>query len=533
VCTSEEAENGGVLTGYVELSGDGVLIKEHATIGIDQATGQMTLHVRELPELPFSELKLKVRGGPRAPLENPQTCGAASTSSVFTAWSAGARETFSPANASFNVDGNGAGGACPATWPFSPGFTGGSVAPTAGGFTAFSTTLTRQDREQNVTGLSVRPPLGLLAMLSSVTPCGEPQAANGECPAASLIGHDTAGAGSGPEPFYVTGNVYLTGPYKGAPFGLSVVTAAAAGPFNLGNVVVRATINVNPATAAVTIASDPIPQSKLGVALRLKALNVTIDRPGFVLNPTNCSQQQVTATTTGSQGTTSTISTPFAVAGCTSLPFKPVLKVSTPGKASKRNGAGLSVSFTATPGQANIKSAKVSLPKQLPSRLATLQKACVDSVFKVNPASCPAGSVVGKAILHTPILKSTMTGPIFIVSHGGAAFPDLVMVLQGEGVTIELDGNTDIKHGITTSTFKAVPDAPFTSFTATFPQGPHSILATFLPAKAKYDLCGQNLTMPTVITGQNNLVVSKTTKIAVSGCKRPKPKHTKAKHKKH
>jgi hypothetical protein len=530
-CAGEDAENGTLFTGYVELSGDGVLIKEHATIGVSQLTGQMTLKLRELPEFPFNEIKIHVHGGPRAPLATPQTCGPATTSAVFTPWSSmNSTEVFSPEPSTFTVDANGAGGACPATWPFSPGFTGGSVVTTAGAFTHFTTTLRRGDREQNATRLSVTPPLGLLAMLSSVSPCPEPQASTGDCPESSLVGHGTAGAGSGTEPFYVTGKVYLTGPYKGAAFGLDVVTPAVAGPFNLGEILVRATINVNPSTAQVTITSDPIPQSRLGIPLRLKALNVTIDRDGFVFNPTNCTQQHLTGTATGDQGATAALSVPFAVTGCASLPLKPVLKVATPGKASKQSGAGLSVTFTSTPGQANIAKVKVDIPRQLPSRLATLQKACTDTVFNQNPAGCPVASVVGSAVLHTPVLKAALTGPIYLVSHGGAAFPDLVIVLQGEGITIELDGTTDIKHGITSETFNAVPDAPFTSFTATFPQGPHSILATNLPAKAKYNLCGQKLNMPTRITGQNNAVISRTTKIAITGCKKPKAtKHTKTK----
>jgi hypothetical protein len=533
-CTGADAEDGVLFSGYVELSGDGVLIKEHANIAVNQANGQMTLKLRELPEFPFNELKFHVEGGPRAPLATPQTCGPAATNSVFTPWSSD--ETFSPQPSSFTVDANAAGGACPSTWPFAPGFTGGSLSKAAGGFTSFTTTLTRQDREQNVTGLAVKPPLGLLAMLSSVTPCPEPQAAAGECPESSLIGHDTAGAGAGPAPLYVTGRVYLTGPYKGAPFGLDVVTPAAGGPFNLGNIVVRATINVNPSTAQVTIASDPIPQFRLGVPLRLKALNVTIDREHFALNPTNCSQLQYTATATGNEGAIAGLSVPFAVTGCAGLKFKPRFTVSTGAKASKASGASLHVKVTSAGGpqpgggEANIAKVKVNLPLQLPSRLSTLQKACVDSVFDANPGSCPAASVVGQATAVTPVLAHPLTGPAYLVSHAGAAFPDLEIVLQGEGITLMLDGNTQIKKGITSSIFRAVPDAPISSFDLVLPEGPHSVLATNLPAKAKQNLCGQTLNMPTVITGQNGAVVRQTTKIAITGC--PKQK-TKGKSKKH
>ncbi|HEX5853585.1 MAG TPA: hypothetical protein VFY36_10885 [Solirubrobacteraceae bacterium] len=530
-CTPQNAEDGSLFAGYAELSGEGVLIKERATISINQATGRVTLHLREAPEFPFSELKLNVHGGARAPVATPQTCGAATTTSVFTPWSS--PEAFSPSPSTFTVDADGLGSACPAAWPFGPGFAGGATNPAAGAFSPFTVTLTRQDREQNVTGLSVTPPLGLLAMLSSVTPCPEPQAASGACQDSSLIGHDTAAAGSGPSPLYVTGRVYLTGPYKGAPFGLAVVTPAVAGPFNLGNIVVRAKINVNPSTAAVTITSDPIPQSRLGVPLRLKILNVTADRPGFTFNPTNCSQLSLNGTATGDQGTSASLTTPVEVGGCRALPFGPVLKVSTPGRASKRNGAALSVAFTASPGQANVKKLKVNLPKQLPSRLATLQKACTDSVFNTNPAGCPAGSVIGSAVLHTPVLKSAMRGPIYLVSHGGAAFPDLVVVLQAEGVTVNLVGATNIKNGVTSETFRAIPDAPFASFTAKFPQGPHSILATNLPAKAKFNLCKQKLNMPTSIVGQNNAVVTKTTKITITGCGKHKHAKKTRKHQNH
>jgi len=525
-CIAQDAEDGTLLSGYAELSGNGVLIKERATIQVDQATGRITVHLKDISDFPFSELKLRVHGGQRAAVATPQVCGTATTTSSFTSWSSS--EPFAPTPSSFTVDADGAGGECPTTWPFSPGFTAGSINTTAGAVTGFTATLTRKDREQDPTSLTVAMPLGLVAMLSNVTPCPEPDAAAGTCPASSLIGHDTAGAGSGSEPYYVHGDVYLTGPYKGAPFGLSVVTPAAAGPFNLGNIVVRSTINVNPATAQVTVASDPIPQTRLGIPLRLKALNITVDRGNFVINPTNCSQQQVAATTTGDQGTTASLSSPFAVTGCVSLPSKPVLKVTLRGHGSKHDGADLTTALSSTSGQANIKSVKLDLPKQLPSRLATLQKACVDTVFNTNPAACPAGSTVGSVTVRTPILKSALTGPAILVSHGGAAFPDLVFVLQGEGVTIDLDGNTDIKHGVTSETFKSAPDAPFTSLIARFPQGPDSILGVNLPKKAKFSFCGEHLTLPLRITAQNNATTVKSIKATITGCK--PLKHHKARH---
>jgi hypothetical protein len=514
VCTAADAEDGSLFSGYVEVSGDGVLVKEPVSISVDQATGLVSVHLKDLADLPFSKLRLWVHGGQRAALATPQVCGAVSTVSSFTPWSG--EEPFAPSPSSFVVDADGAGGACPGSWPFAPGFTAGSVNTTAGGYTAFTTTLTRKDREQDPTGLTVNTPLGLTAMLSSVTQCPEPQAAAGDCPSSSLIGHDTAGAGSGSEPYYVHGRVYLTGPYKGAPFGLDVVTPAAAGPFNLGNIVVRATINVNPITAQVTIASDPIPQSRFGIPLRLKLLNITVDRENFVINPTNCTGQQVTASTTGDLGATSSLSSPFAVAGCTGLKFTPKFSVSTSAHTSKQNGASLHIRISYPPGslgtEAWLRSAKVELPKNLPSRLTTLQKACTAKQFESNPAGCPAESVIGHAIVHTEVLPVPLEGPAYFVSHGGEAFPNLIIVLQGYGVTVELVGDTLIKNGVTSSTFASTPDVPFESFELTLPQGKDSALA------ANGNLCQQNLLMPTAFTAQNGATLDQDIHIEVEGC---------------
>jgi len=238
----------------------------------------------------------------------------------------------------------------------------------------------------------------------------------------------------------------------------------------------------------------------------------------------------VNAAITSTEGASAGVSSRFQAANCANLPFKPSFTVSTQAKTSKANGASLDVKVGSSTGQANIAKVHVTLPKQLPARLTTLQKACVDTVFYANPAACPAASVVGTATAHTPVLANPLSGPAYLVSHGGVAFPDLVIVLQGEGITLLLDGNTNIKKGITTSTFNSVPDAPVSSFELKLPEGSHSVLATDIPAKAKSSMCGQALTMPTTITGQNGAVVTQTTKIGVSGC--PKAKKAKTKKKK-
>jgi hypothetical protein len=519
-CTQASATNGELYGLYLEVEGSGVILKLKGSGSANPVNGQLTASFTENPQLPFNDLKLHFNGGPRAPFANPAWCAAATTTSSLSAWSEGAGGTpLATPSSIFQVDFNGAGGACPSSMPFSPSLSAGTTSVAAGAFTPFTLTFTRGDRQQTLSQIAVTTPAGLLGMVSKVPQCPEAQANAGSCSAASQIGTTTVGSGPGSHPFYVSGQVYLTGPYKGAPFGLSIVVPANAGPFHLGNVIVRAAISVNPSTAVLSITSDPLPQIIDGVPLRLQSVNVTVNRPEFMLNPTDCTASSVSATLTGDQGARAGVTSPFDVGGCASLPFKPRFSASTAGKASKADGASLDVKIeSAGVGQANIAKVDLQLPTALPSRLSTLQKACLAAVFNANPAACEEDSVIGKATIHTPILKAPLTGPAYLVSHGGAAFPDVEFVLQGEGVTLILDGKTDIKNGITYSRFESAPDAPFTAFETELPTGPHSILAAYLPASAKYNLCGTSLAIPTIITAQNGKQMKQTTKIAVTGC---------------
>jgi hypothetical protein len=501
---------------YITAEADGALIKLAGHVVADPLTGQLTTTFDNTPQLPFGELKLDLFGGPRGSLATPQACGTFSTSTSLTPWSGTAPVSLS---SPFQISSGCVTG-------FSPSFLAGTRSPQAGASSPFTLTLSRGDQDQNLAGVAVTMPPGLLGTLKTVEPCPEPQAGQGACGPNSLIGHTTVGAGVGPNPFYVQGGrVFLTGPYNGGPFGLSIVVPAVAGPFNLGNVVVRSSIRVDPRTAQITVISDPLPQMinsieglRSGIPTDLRTVNVTIDRPGFTFNPTNCAPLSVTGTLTSAQSTRAAVSSPFQAANCATLPFKPTLTASTKGNASKANGAALFVKVTSAPGQANIAKTKLVLPLALPSRLTTIQKACVAAVFDANPSSCPEGSSIGRATVRTPVLKSSLTGPAYLVSHGGAAFPDVEFVLQGEGITLILDGQTDIKKGITTSTFNAVPDAPVTSFEATLPEGPHSALTSNVAQSKKFSLCGTKLVMPTTITGQNGAVIHQQTKIPVQGC---------------
>ncbi len=523
---------GSLLGIYIVVSDPqtGIVVKVPADVVLDPVTGQLRAIVQNSPQLPFEDLKLDFFGGSRAALVTPGSCGTFTTTSDLTPWSTPDIADASPSD-SFTIASGANGAACGSG--FAPGFSAGTVNNQAGAFSPFNVSIARGDQEQSLGGIAVTTPPGLLGILKGVERCGEPQASQGACGAGSLIGHASAAAGAGPDPFDVGGGqVFLTGPYKGAPFGLSIVVPAVAGPFNLGNVVVRSAIDVDPHTARISIASDPLPTILQGIPLLIKRVNVTVDRPGFMFNPTSCAPLSVDGTLTSAQGASAQVSSHFEAANCAVLPFKPSFKVSTQAATSKKGGASLDVKVGSSQGQANIGKVAVSLPKQLPSRLTTIQQACTEAAFAANPASCPAGSNIGIATATTPVLASPLTGPAYLVSHGGAAFPDLVVILQGEGVTLELVGSINIKHGVTSSAFDSVPDAPIGSFELKLPEGPHSALAAVLPAKAKRNLCGTSLTMPTTITGQNGAQVKQSTKIAVTGCTKAKKqakKHRKRK----
>ncbi len=504
----------------------GVLVILPGEVSLNQSSGQITATFANDPPLPFENAELHFFGGSRAPLSTPSRCGTYTTQATFTPWSGNP-----PVNASssFQIDGGCANGAL----PFSPGLAAGTTNVQAGAFTPLSTTITREDGSQSIRSVSLRTPPGFSAMIASVAPCAEAQADAGTCGAESLIGHTTVSVGVGGEPYNVTGQVFLTGPYEGAPFGLSIVTPAKAGPFNLGEVVVRAKLEVDRRTAQAIVTTDSegpyaIPRILDGIPLQIKRVNVTVDRPGFAFNPTDCDPLSLSGSVGSFEGQSAPVAVPFQVNGCSSLKFTPKFTVSTSAKTSKKYGASLTAKLSYPNGpqgsQSNIAKVKVSLPLQLPSRLTTLQKACVAAVFEANPAACPPQSIVGRAKVVTPVLPVPLSGPAYFVSHGNEAFPNLTIILQGDGVTVELVGDTLIRKGITTTTFKATPDTPFSSFELTLPEGAYSALT------ANANLCqnASKLVMPTELQAQDGALVKQSTKIAVTGC--PKAKKKAKKH---
>jgi hypothetical protein len=551
----------------VTASGDGIYLKLVGDVHLDEATGQITTTFSEAPELPFTDFKLTFDGGAQAALVTPSGCGAYTTSSQFTPWSTPFGEDVLTSS-SFSITSGPGGGACPSPPPFTPSMTAGVMSDQAGGYTDFSLLLQNGDGQQRVSRFQLKTPRGLSGMISQVPLCGEPQAAQGSCSAASQIGHAIVTSGPGahplviPQPGQPQVPIFLTGPYKGAPFGLSIATPVIAGPFNLGTVVTRAKIEVDPHTAQITVTTDPLPQIIVGVPTHLRSIYSVIDRPGFMFNPTNCDQQEFTGTGISAESVSAPIASRFQLGSCRNLAFKPKFTASTRGDGQQKGkGASLTVRVASRQGpnsnpavvsEANISKVDVSLPLALPARLTTLQKACTESQFAANPAGCPAASNVGTAVARTPVLPVALEGPAYLVSHGGAAFPDLVIVLQGDGVRVDLVGNTQIKKGITFSHFDTVPDAPISSFELKLPEGPFSALA------ATRNLCASTrtvrvsrrvtrrvhgrlrrvtvkvkrsvpvpLVMPTTITAQNGAVLKQSTKIAVTGCSAAKKKAAK------
>jgi hypothetical protein len=508
----------------------GVLIKVAGRVTPNPVTGQLVTTFNETPDLPFESFSLNFFGGSRAPLSTPPLCGSYATTASFVPWSGNAPVESS---STFDITSGPDNTPCASPRPFQPGFTAGTTSVQAGGYSPLTMTMDRPDADQPLGKLSIVFPPGISAGLEGVKLCQEPQAGEGKCGPESQIGTLTASAGLGGNPYPVeTGKVYITGPYKGDPFGVVIVVPAVAGPFNLGTEVVRAKIDVDPTDAHLTVVSDAFPTILDGIPLELQHINVTINRPGFVFNPTSCEPMKVTGEIESTEGAKADVSTPFQVTNCAALKFKPEFKVSTSAKTSRVDGATLHVDLTlpkAPQGtQANVARVKVSLPKQLPSPLKTLQKACTEKVFAESPSSCPVASRVGEAHVSTPVLEGGLSGPAYFVSHGGAKYPELIIVLTGEdGVTVQVHGETFIsKQGITSATFNTVPDVPFSGFELTLPQRDYPAIT------ANGNLCKGTLIMPTEFQGQNGVKITQNTKIAVMGCPPARPKVKKATHKK-
>jgi hypothetical protein len=510
--------------------GFGTHIKLAGSVRPDPQTGQVVVEFDELPQTPLTEFNMHFFGSERGLLATPTQCGSYPVESVFTPWD-GALPT-QKSLSSFEVTSGPGGSACP-TSPrsFSPTLRAGSVNPTAGRHSSFSLEIERADGDQNLSAIDVTAPPGFAATLKGVPYCpdaalaqisdasytGSEEIANSQCPAGSQIGVSTAGAGAGSRPVFLPGKVYLAGPYKGAPLSIAVVTPAVSGPYDLGNVVVRAAISVDPTTAQVTAVSDPLPRILAGIPLRLRQIKVDLNRPNFVVNPTNCDPFAVTVLALGEEGGFAHPQAPFQVANCASLPYGPKLGLRLTGGLKRRGHPAIHATFTAKPGEANTKSVAVALPKGELLDNAHIGTICTRVAFAAN--TCPAGSVLGEAQVSTPLLAQPLSGKVYLRSSNHQ-LPDLVMDLRGQ-IDIVLVGRIDtVKGGALRTTFSTVPDAPVTSLKLDLAGGPRGLLVN------STSLCGATKKASVDMVGQNNAVVETTSKLKTA-C------GSKARHKRH
>jgi hypothetical protein len=486
----------------------GISVRLIGTLHADEHTGRLTASFDEAPQIPFTDIFLHFSGGSHAPLVNPQSCGTATTTGTLTA-SSGA--TAEPAVSPYTVDGDGSGGECPSSPAFSPVLNATSETSAGGAFDGVTLDFTTADEEQRLGTIAATLPPGLVGMLSSVPLCGEPSAAQGTCPSSSAIGTVTVGAGAG-EPLKLPGTVYLTGPYGGAPFGLSIVVGAIAGPYDLGTVVVRAQIQIDPHDAHLTVTSGALPSILQGIPLHIRELALSIDRGAFLVNPTNCRSTALSAALTSAEGAVHGVSDTLPLSGCTGLQFTPGIGAVLGGGKGPAEGASLQVTVSPRAGQANLQSATVVLPDSLPVRLTTLNQACTAATYAADPHACPAASAIGTATAISPVLAGQLSGTVYLVGHGASSSPTLEVALEGDGVTLDLSGTTKIGTSITT-TFSSLPDVPLSSFTLALHAGADSVLTA-----SEAPTCASAPSMTTTLIAQNGAGVQESLPIAVSGC---------------
>ena len=484
---------------FLTAEGRGVSVRLKGSVRPDPATGRLTaVFDQGNPQLPFDRLAVDLRDGPRAPLATPLECGPVTATGTFTPFS-GTPAVSSPAG--FEIGGAG----CPPA--FQPAFGASSASPQAGAFSPLSVSIGRDDRNEFLSRVSVSLPPGLGGRIRGVEQCPDAVAATGACPAASRIGTATTTAGAGSEPYRLSGPVYFTGPYRDAPFGMAVVIRAIAGPFDLGTVVVRQAIHVDPEDAHLTVVSDPLPTILEGVPIRLRTIDLAIDRPEFVYNPTSCGDKQAGATLHSTRGTAIDRTAGLRYDGCERLAFAPrtSLRLTGPRQMAPGRHPGLVARVSQAAGQANVGSARVRLPLSLALDPAGTRKVCgYEAGLR---AGCPAATRIGSATAVSPALNRPLRGPVYLVQgirihpRTGArirTLPSLLAKLDGE-VRINLRGTTDVERLRLVSTFERVPDAPISRFELRIAGGRRGILAV----TGRRGVCQRRRVSDFQLTGQN------------------------------
>jgi hypothetical protein len=503
------------------LTADGYAthIKLLGTTRADPRTGQLVTEFPDLPQAPYTEFDLHFFGSERGLFATPTQCSTYTVESEFVPWASELANQTS--TQFFNVTSGPGGSPCPpATRSFRPGFRAAAVTNGAGTHSPFSLNVERADGEQNLSTIGIKTPPGFTATLKGIPNCSESVLAELEnpdssgaaellsprCPAASQIGTVVAGAGAGSRPVYVNGRVFLAGPYKGAPLSFVVITPAVSGPYDLGNVVNRVPIKIDPVTAAVTAVSDPLPQIIDGIPLRLRSVLINLNRPGFTLNPTNCRPYTLSGVLAGDQGSSSEPTGRFQVANCDSLGFEP--KLTTVLKGGTKRGAhpALTAILTQDPsGESNISRAVVALPHSEFLDQAHIGTICTRVQFAAD--KCPAASIYGHAKAVTPLLDQPLEGPVYLRSSSHT-LPDLVAALKGpalQPIEIDLDGRIDSKNGGIRTTFESIPDQPVSKFVLSMRGGKKGLLQN------SANLCRGTHITKVKLVGQNGSVIKPNT----------------------
>lgn len=462
---------------FLTAFGTGVRVKLEGRITPDPVTGRLTATFEDTPQLPVNRIDLHLFGGPQAVLSNPRTCGPATTTASLRGYGV---PTDAVVSSTFAVTG------C-ALPRFTPTFTAGMTNPLAGSLSPFTTTITRTDADQDLSGISMQLPPGLLGNISSVPLCPTSQADAGTCGAASRIGSTTVSAGPGSVPYVLHGPVFLSGPLRGAPFSLSVVVRAVAGPYDLGTVVVRAPITVDAKTARASVVTDALPRILSGVPVQLRRIAVDLDRPGFMFNATSCTPSAIGAFFSSTGGIGTATSERYQPQACAVLRMTPSLQFTTSGR--NQLGKGRHPAFTArlrqTGRQAGLKTVKVALPLALALDAENAKGLCTPGQFQAR--TCPESSIIGKASASTPALHEPLTGPVYFVegtrkTKSGRiikTLPNLWLKLEGEGVPLDLVATSNVTRSKQlVTTFKALPDAPIADFRLEINGGANGILKT-------------------------------------------------------
>jgi hypothetical protein len=496
----------------------GVIVKLPVLVEPDPRTGQLVVTLDNNPQLPFSKFQAHLRAGERAALVTPPACGTYSVDTVLTPWANPSQPV--TVSSSFEVTRGVGGGACPpgGVPPFQPGFEAGSVNNNAGSFSPFNMRLTRRDGDQNMTKFSSILPPGQLGSLAGVGKCsdaavdaakgktGKEELASPSCPANSQIGRTLAGAGVGEALTYVPGQLYLGGPYKGAPLSVISVTPAVAGPVDAGTVVVRLGLDLNPKTAEVEVdgaASDPIPHILKGIVLKVRDLRVYVDRPNFTLNPTSCDEMSVRATLFGSyidvfnpaDDVPVNLRTRYQAANCLALGFKPRLGLRLKGGTKRGAHPAFQAVYRPRAGHANLKGMVVRLPRSAFLEQAHIRTICTRVQFAAD--ACPPGSVYGHIQAWTPLLDDPLKGPVYLRSSNHK-LPDLVFDLQGL-VDIEVATRIDSKKGGIRATLTDLPDAPLTKVVLRMQGGKKGLIQN------SANLCASRHRARVKLSGQNGL----------------------------